>query len=408
MKMQKLLLGCLLAGVGLLAVACSNVNDAGGSDNSGVTEAVSPSASPTPTTETTSTPTPTPDDMPPIYDVPEAESVIGTRLCERYQGYFTVGTCVNSTTLNHPRIEKLILEQFNTVTCENETKPDALLNQSACVAKNDVVVMFPQRTIAILDWAQEHNLKVRGHVLVWHSQTPDWFFKDGFKNDGTLVSREVMLQRMESYIRQVLEYCNTNYPGLFTAWDVVNEAFEDGSGEYRNSYWYQIVGEDFIRYAFEYARKYAAEDTKLFYNDFNCYIDSKNNAIRKVVEELIELDLIDGVGMQSHLDVDFPSVGDYIRTVERFSEMGIEVQITELDVTTTGSDEASFEKQGDYYDRLFQFLIAYEKMGSSNVTGLTIWGVADNYSWRSSQYPLLFDAMLQPKPAYYGVLQQAQ
>lgn len=394
----------LLAGFCLSAAACSKVDNS--EPASQPSQAVSPALTEGP--EATLSPEPTQEAMPPLYDVPEAEPVLGTRLCEHYQGYFTVGTCISNAMLSNPKLEKLVLEQFNTVTCENETKPDALLNQMACVSKNEVVVMFPKRTTEILDWAKEHNLKVRGHVLVWHSQTPDWFFKEGFKNEGALVSREVMLQRMESYIKQVLEYCNTNYPGLVYVWDVANEVFEDGNGEYRNSYWYQIVGEDFVRYAFEYARKYAEPGTKLFYNDFNCYIDQKQNAIMKVVKELAELGLIDGIGMQSHLDVDYPSVESYTRTLERFSKLGLEVQITELDVTTSGSDEASFRKQGEYYDKLFQIISMYEKLGSTNITGLTVWGVSDIYSWRSSQYPLLFDAALQPKPAYYGVLQEKQ
>lgn len=394
----------LLTGMCLSAAACSNVDKSEPASQDGVTDGLSPSAEP----EASLTPEATPEAMPPIYQVPEAEAVLGTRLCEHYQGYFTVGTCISSSMLNNEKLKKLVLEQFNTITCENEMKPDALLNQMACISQNEVVVMFPKRATDILDWAKEHDLKVRGHVLVWHSQTPDWFFREGFQNNGALVSKEVMLSRMESYIKQVLEYCDTNYPGVVYVWDVVNEAFEDGSGEYRNSYWYQILGKDFIRYAFEYARKYASPETKLFYNDFNCYIDQKQTAIMTVVKELVSLGLIDGVGMQSHLDVDYPSVDNYTRTLERFSKLGIEVQITELDVTTTGNDEAGLQKQGEYYDKLFQVISMYEKLGSTNITGLTFWGVSDIYSWRSSQYPLLFDAALEPKPAYYGVLQEEQ
>lgn len=369
---------------------------------------VSGSVTLTPTPEGTKTPTPTPaeESLPPIYEVqPVKNTVLGTRLCEHYQGMFRVGVCVNSMTLQNPDACDLVIEQYNSITCENEMKPDALLDQTASRIIGEVVVTFPKRTLKIMDWAQENGLKMRGHVLVWHAQTPEWFFREGFQNSGALVSADEMKLRMESYIRQVLEFCNSHYPGLIYAWDVVNEAFNDGSGTIRDCNWTKILGEDYIRLGFEYARKYADENTLLFYNDFNCYESSKRMGIINKVKELKELELIDGVGMQSHVKTDYPSMEAYLRTLEQFSKLGVEVQITELDVGCSAGD-AGLLTQANYYELLFKMISAYEKNGTSNLTSVTFWGVSDSMSWRSEDRPLLFDRFLNPKDAYYRVLQE--
>lgn len=334
---------------------------------------------------------------------------LGTSLYKRYEGYFYFGTCVSASYLNNSKVTELLLEQFNSITCENEMKPDALLNQYQCQSQGKVVVTVPSNTKKILDWAKKNGLKVRGHVLVWYSQTPDWFFREGFRSDGALVSREEMLSRMESYIKQVLNYCDTNYPGMFYAWDVVNEAFTDDGTGYRDCNWYKILGEDYITEAFRFARKYASSGTKLFYNDFNTYINYsdkiKTTRICNLVKELKKENLIDGVGMQAHLDVSYPSADDFVKTVTTFSNLGVEVQITELDVTTTAS-AAGWKQQGEYLDRIFSALEKNDRTGVCNLTSVSVWGIADSYSWRASQDPLLFDDNLKPKAAYYSVLQQ--
>lgn len=341
--------------------------------------------------------------------IPTQSVKLGTSLYKRYEGYFYFGTCVNASYLNNSKVTELVLEQFNSITCENEMKPDALLNQYQCQAQGKVVITVPSNTKKILDWAKKNGLKVRGHVLVWYSQTPDWFFREGFRSNGALVSREEMLSRMESYIKQVLNYCDTNYPGMFYAWDVVNEAFTDDGTGYRDCNWYKILGEDYITEAFRFARKYASAGTKLFYNDFNTYINYsdklKTTRICNLVKELKKENLIDGVGMQAHLDVSYPSADDFVRTVTTFSNLGVEVQITELDVTTT-ANASGWKQQADYLDRIFSALEKNDRTGVCNLTSVSVWGIADNYSWRASQDPLLFDDNLKPKAAYYSVLQQ--
>lgn len=341
------------------------------------------------------------------YPVRDTAEVLGTRLSERYKDCFYVGTCMKTEHLNDPNLVALVLEQFNSLTCENEMKPDALLNQMACMAEGEVTVVFPANTIKLLDWAKENGFAMRGHTLVWHSQTPDWFFREGFKSNGAYVDRETMLARMESYIQQVLEYCNTNYPGMFYAWDVANEVFSDNGDTFRDSPWYRIIGEDFVKYAFTYARKYAEEGTKLFYNDFNSYIPAKLNNIYMMAKSLQEEGLIDGIGMQSHLDISYPTAAMYLDAVERFSNAGFEVQITELDITTD-ANAAGHEKQAQLYNDIFSKLVIRDMATMINVTSVTIWGVNDGRSWRSYGDPLLFDDSLKPKASYYSVLQQEE
>ncbi len=366
---------------------------------------------PTVTARPTNTPSPRPTNTPKPTKTPAPTQgvTLGTSLYKRYQGYFDFGTCVGASYLNNSKVMELVLEQFNSITCENEMKPDALLNQYQCQTQGKVVITVPGNTKRILDWAKKNGLKVRGHVLVWYSQTPDWFFREGFRSNGALVSREEMLVRMESYIRQVLHYCDTNYPGMFYAWDVVNEAFTDDGNGYRDCQWYRILGEDYITEAFRFARKYASAGTKLFYNDFNTYINYsdkiKTTRICNLVKALKKENLIDGVGMQAHLDVSYPSADDFVKTVTTFSRLGVEVQITELDVTTTPNADG-WKRQAAYLDRIFSALEKNDRTGVCNLTSVTVWGIADNYSWRKSQDPLLFDDNLKPKAAYYSVLQQ--
>ena len=144
-------------------------------------------------------------------------------------------------------------------------KPDALLNQKAsqeaCAEGGDgmpVLNLQYSGMTAILDFAKENNLEVRGHALVYAAQTPDWFFKVGYADDGENVTPAVMRTRMESYIKQVIEFVQTNYPGVVTSWDVVNEAL-DNDGNYVENNWSTTVGPSYVRRAFDYAKKYVAE-----------------------------------------------------------------------------------------------------------------------------------------------------
>ena len=349
--------------------------------------------------------------------VPEAEMEDIPSLKDLYSPYFRFGTAATDSELASKSAQKLIKKHFNSLTPGNELKPEAVLDQAACKAKGDNV--NPQVKIdaarGILDFCRDNNIPVRGHTLVWHSQTPGWFFKEGFDKDGDFVSKEVMIQRMENYIKNLMELIAKEYPTVtFYAWDVVNEAWLDNGtprqpGVYDedrdSSGWVKVFGDNsFIKYAFTFARKYAPKGCKLYYNDFNEYIDGKTNAILKMVEELKADNLIDGIGMQSHLDVRqgqdaFPSVGQYEKAMAAFCATGLDVQVTELDATVGQSNEAGFKAQAEYYKGILDCCKKY----ADNISAVVVWGTTDDKSWRTEKSPLLFNGDFTAKPCYYSI-----
>ena len=336
-----------------------------------------------------------------------------------YKNYFKIGTAVMASNLSSPSFMNLVEKHFNeSMTFGNELKPDSVLDQKATLAymeANDGDDTNPQVTLSaarsLLNYCRDNNIPVRGHTLVWHSQTPDWFFKEGFSDEGDWVSKEKMIQRMENYIKNVMETLEKEYPDLdIYAWDVVNEAWlEDGKPRTAgsnnvtngNSAWVQVFGDNsFIEYAFKFARQYAPKDCKLYYNDYNEYMDGKMNAIIEMATDLKEKGLIDGIGMQSHLDVSFPSASQYKKALEKFAATGLDIQITELDVTTSDTSEAGLEKQAQYYSDIFDAIVEYK----DNISAVVLWGVTDDQSWRASRVPLLFDDQFKAKPAFYSII----
>ncbi|MGN1481253.1 endo-1,4-beta-xylanase [Porcipelethomonas sp.] len=347
----------------------------------------------------------------PVYeiqqDIPSLKDV--------FSPYFKIGGAVTTSELAPKSAQELIKKHYNSITLGNELKPESILDQSATIASgsetNPVVNIASAREI--LNFCRDNNISVRGHVLVWHSQTPDWFFKTGFTDSGEWVSEEIMLQRMENYIKNVFAALEEEYPTVdFYAWDVVNEAWlNDGSHRTAgaqgangsdNSAWVQIFGDNsFIEPAFEYARKYAPEGCKLYYNDFNEYETGKTAAIVEMANDLKEKGLIDGIGMQSHLDVGYPTVASYEKALKAFSETGLDIQITELDITTSDTSEAGFEKQADMYRQIMDACVKY----SDSVSAVVFWGTTDDKSWRASRCPLLFNEDFTAKPAYYSIIE---
>ena len=350
----------------------------------------------------------------PVYqieqDIPSLKNV--------YADYFKFGGAVTATELASESAQALILKHYNSLTPGNELKPDALLDQAACQSVGDNV--NPQINIAparsILDFARDNNIPVRGHVLVWHSQTPGWFFKENFSNDGDFVSKEIMLQRMENYIKNVMAALADEYPTVdFYAWDVVNEIWlDDGSCRTPGTYdenanysgWVKVFGDNsFVDYAFEYARKYAPEGCKLYYNDFNEYMPQKTAAIVDMANRLKEKNLIDGIGMQSHLDVRsggdaFPSVSAYEKAMKAFAETGLDIQVTELDATVNGNTEELFEAQAQYYSDIMDVCVKY----ADNISAVVLWGTTDDKSWRAAKYPLVFNEDFTAKPSFYSIV----
>ncbi len=399
--------------LGSIAVGCSGGRKAA----SGPAPTKAPEAVPTEAPAATATPTPTPSPTPTLVPIDYKTAV----LKDIYADYFTVGGVLGGTGMNNPSVYGIITTHFNSVTMENEMKPNSLLDYMTSISDpkyDDSPAINYSNLDTCLKFAQDKGLKMRGHTLVWHSQTPRWLFTEGYsmQADAPFVTKELMLKRMENYIRQVLEYCQTKYPGIVYAWDVVNEAIEIGNGHpeglrTQGSYWYTIIGDDFVEKAFEYARKYADPEVKLFYNDYGTENSLKASAIKKLVAKIQEQGNIDGIGLQTHIGIDSPSLSDIDSTARSLAELGLELQVTELDMNMPTNTEENLAKQGTRYKRLFIYFKKWVEDGIK-LTNVTFWGTTDDRSWlnkaNAPSYPLLFDKNFEKKPAYYGVLQDPE
>jgi len=340
-----------------------------------------------------------------------------------YGDYFKIGGAVTASELAPKSTKDLILKHYNSITIGNELKPENMLDQAATLAyleetgDNTVPkVKLNGGARSILNFCRDNQISVRGHVLVWHSQTPIWFFNDDFTAEGKLVDKETMLKRMENYIKGVFEILDKEYPDVeFYAWDVVNEAIVDGGsprqpGSYEegndSSAWVAVFGDNsFIEPAFKYARQYARPETKLYYNDFNEYM--KVDAMIDMALDLKEKGLIDGLGLQSHLNVTnnktadpFPMVQMYANALDKFCASGLDIQITELDATYDHVVENGEKLQADYYDGIMEAIAKHK----DQISAVVFWGTTDDQSWRGDRTPLLFNEDYTAKPCFYSII----
>ena len=322
-----------------------------------------------------------------------------------YADKFDFGSAVPQMAFSNPTWMNLIKDQFSILTPENEMKPDSVLDVNASRKllnetgdETSVAVRFDAAK-ALLNFAKNNGIKVHGHVLIWHSQTPEAFFHEGYDSKKPFVTREVMLGRMENYIRSVFEYLDENYPGVVVSWDVLNEAIDDSSNWLRNSNWKKIIGEDYPNKAYEYARKYAPEGTKLYYNDYNTAVPGKLRGIVRLLNTLIPEGNIDGYGFQMHHSVSFPSIQQIRTAVDTVAKLGIRLRVSELDVGVDNNTEASFTRQAQYYANVMKILTSH----SEQFEAVQVWGLTDMMSWRSRNFPLLFDGRGNPKPAFWAV-----
>ena len=321
------------------------------------------------------------------------------------------GTCLSDYMITDAKCVEFIKENFNSITFENLLKPDYILNQKASQAKGDIVAEFNSATESLLKWCADNGMSLRGHTLIWHSQTPNWIFHEAFDTNKPLVGRDVMLARMESYISQVFKLLeDKGYIKLFYAYDVVNEAWED-NGTRRNSLWLNTIGEDYLWYAFYYADKYAPDYIDLYYNDYN--EQYKTDTLSAFVKTLVDKDgryLIDGIGLQGHLYTG-DNVRNYLSAVEKYGSTGLKVCITELDVglgaykAVKQPTEENLKLQGRYYYNLINGILKLVDEGKVKMDSLTWWGFSDGLSWRNDCSPLLLDKDYNPKYAYYAALQ---
>lgn len=344
--------------------------------------------------------------------VEESVEEIEYRLRELFASHnMKVGTCLTTQMIGNKRQSALILDQFSSVTMENSMKPDYLFNKSKSVEEGQLVVEFNNDALKMMEWAKENGLSMRGHTLVWYSQSPAWIFYEDFDTKKDMVSRKVMLERMESYISQVFALLDElGYTDIFYAYDVVNEAWmEDGT--MRENNWSKTIGDDYLWYAFYFADKYAPESIDLYYNDYNEQF--KTNTLVKFVKTLVDEDgnyLIDGVGFQAHLYTS-DNLDSYFQTMDTIAELGVKIQLTELDVCLgayqkplSGTDE-NLQKQGRFYYNLINGIFERVDAGTVQMDALTFWGFGDNLSWRKEYKPMLYNDLLLPKYAYYGAMQ---
>lgn len=328
-------------------------------------------------------------------------------LKDYYKDYLLVGVAVSPAGLKGSEGE-LIKQHFNSITPENSMKMGPIHPEENRYSWKD--------SDEIVQFAQDNKLRVRGHNLLWHEQTPKWLFKDA---NGKQVSKEVLLKRLKDHIDTVVK----RYKGKIYAWDVVNEAISDNPQEFlRNSEWYQICGEDFIAKAFEYAH---AADPKavLFYNDYNTERPEKRERIYKLLKKLKDANVpIDAVGLQGHWSLEEPTEQELRKAIEQYSSLGLKVQITELDVSIYPWEKDRRAKRPDesdaYTPELEQKQIEQYKMffrvfreNKNVLTGITFWNISDKYTWLDTypvpgrkNYPLLFDQNQKPKKAYWEVV----
>ena len=345
------------------------------------------------------------------------EATNATGVAEKYAGCFPIGAAVDSgAPTSHTALLKA---HFNSVTAENEMKFASLepSENSFSYSSADAIVNF----------ATSNDMKIRGHTLVWHSQNPSWLFSGA--------SKDTLLARMRNHISKVM----THFKGKAYAWDVVNEAImEDGSyrdgnesDDSKKSQWYAIIGESYIEEAFKAAHE-ADPDAKLFYNDYYDYIPAKQQGIYDMLKGLLEKGVpVHGVGMQCHLNIQastdmnnqayYQDVKHLEDAIKLYSSLGLEVQVTELDLSlyipgmTYTSDQfyttATFTnelkaKQAARYKEFFELFRRYRNV----ITGVTFWGIADDNTWLSEfdsgrkDFPLLFDVNHAAKPAYDAVI----
>jgi endo-1,4-beta-xylanase len=344
------------------------------------------------------------------------------KLKDAFAGKFHIGTALNEWQITEKDTAsvRLIKENFSAVVAENCMKSEVLQPKEG-------VFDFTQAD-KLVQFAEKYNKFLTGHVLVWHSQAPKWFFVD---NNGKEVSREVLIERMKKHITTVVSH----FKGKVKGWDVVNEAIED-DGSFRQSKFFKIIGEDYIKLAFQFAKE-ADPNVELYYNDYSMANVGKRQGVVNMVKKLKAQGVkIDGIGMQCHIGLDYPEISEFEKSVEAFAALGVKVMITEMDITVlpmpdwkVGAEiSAKFEyqqKMNPYAKELpdsvskalenryldfFKLFLKHQK----NISRVTVWGVHDGQSWKNgwpmrgrTDYPLLFDRKFQPKPVVEKIIKEA-
>ncbi|MCC3765464.1 endo-1,4-beta-xylanase [Glycomyces sp. TRM65418] len=296
-----------------------------------------------------------------------------------------IGVAVNDSLLqNNQAYRELVAREFNSVTAENVMKMESVQPSQGQFnfAPGDRLVNF----------AQQNDMSVYGHTLVWHSQSPDWVEN---------LSGTALRQAMENHITTTMNH----WEGDIFAWDVVNEVVGDNNGQLRDSFWLQGMGENYIRWAFEAARA-ADPNADLYMNDYSIDgVNAKSDRYYQIAQDLVARDLLDGMGFQAHLILG-QVPGTMEQNLQRFADLGLKVRITELDVRIQmPASQQELEQQAQDFQRVVEICT-----NIADCSGVTVWGVRDGDSWVPDVFegygaPLLFNDNNQPKPAYHAVLE---
>lgn len=304
----------------------------------------------------------------------------------------------------------LIIKHFNSIVADNCMKSES-------VQPIEGVFDF-HLADKFVEFGEQNKMFIVGHTLIWHSQTPDWFFND---SNGNTVTRDILIERMKTHITTVVHH----FKGRVHGWDVVNEAIND-DGSWRESPFYKIIGKEFVKLAFQFAHE-ADPQAQLYYNDYNMEKEGRRNSVVEMVKELKQQGVkIDAIGMQSHLTMDYPTLNAFEESINAFASLGLKVMVTELDLTVLPfpNNEVSADVTLSYkYDsKMNPYInglpdsasVAFENRLSSffrlfvkykdQISRVTLWGLSDKDSWKNdfpvqgrTDYPLLFDRKYQPK-----------
>ena len=334
-------------------------------------------------------------------------------LAEAYKDYFPIGAAIEPNQSSGLTAD-LLKKQVNMLVAENAMKP-------ASIQPTEGDFHWEQAD-EIVNFAKESGMALRFHTLVWHNQTPDWFFQDAEGKpmaDETdpkkrEANKKLLLKRLDTHIRTIVG----RYKNDIKSWDVVNEVVEPADPDgMRNSLWYRLTGTDYIETAFRAAREAGGPDIKLYMNDYSTDDPTKRDRLYELAKGMLDKGVpIDGIGHQTHISIEGPPVDAIIASMKKFKELGLDNLITELDMSLYAWNDRSdygaevpedvLERQADRYRELFDAL----KANKGLVSGVVFWGISDDHTWLSTfpvtrtEAPLLFDKNYQAKPAFWAVV----